>query len=498
MHTYLHSNRKSRSTSRSFYWVLPLVVCGWFGIANSVFSMPAKNLNPIILKLEEHIQQQIQKKRIPGCAIAIIYNNEVAFMKGYGSRILGKNEKIDVDTVFQLGSVSKPVAATLATILENKGMLRFDDPINFYLPNFSLNSKQPANALKIKHILSHSTGVPRAGFNNLIEAHASFPKILVALKNTPVRTPVGRRYDYNNAMYSVISEVTKSATQLSFSDALRLNLLQPLKMTRTSATYEGLLRTENRASPHTRNARGALVPCDTYSKGYYNVAPAGGINSSVRDMATFIKAQMGGYPHVLNHRSLSRIQAPQIITNGMLQSNGPRCLIKNPRYALGWRVVDFADQKMVFHGGWLKGFTNFVAFMPEQSVGIVVLHNGDTKFSSGTGVKFFELLFEVPQKKIRKDMMGVVAAINAKKLTRCKSLSKCKKINKPKINLKAKNAKNINNPRSGENARCAKSLLKLKNVKTILDPKKIGNTKPLLKPKLKQSKQAAIKKINYP
>lgn len=366
----------------------------------ATFCSPVKDLNSILAQIDAHIQTQVQKKCIPGCAVAIVYRNKVVFMHAYGVKTIGKHEKIDLDTVFQLGSVSKPIAATLASILEHHGLLRLEDPVMHYLPHFALKSRHPRHTLKIKHILSHSTGVPRGGFNDLIESHVPYDRILMALQSTPVRTSAGKSYDYNNAMYSLISDITHAVTRSSFSATLQTKLLQPLKMANTSATFSGLLKTSNRATPHVRGKGGAFIPCGIYSQGYYAVAPAGGINSSIRDMAVFLKAQLGGYPEVLNHRILSRIQTPYVLTNTALSPYaGPPYLIKNPRYALGWRVVDFAHHKLVFHGGWLKGFTNFIGFMPDQQIGIVILHNGESNFSSKTAVKLFELYMGIPQEK---------------------------------------------------------------------------------------------------
>lgn len=371
-------------------WAL-WIGCLFLGGYNTCFALPPQDLIPAISKLEDHIQKNIKQRRIPGCAVAIVYRNQVVYINSYGSKILGKNEKIDLDTVFQLGSVSKPVAATLASILEHKGLLRLDDPVNRYLPGFSLNSIQDARTLKITNILSHSSGVSRAGFNNLIEAYAPYDQILKALQKTPVRTPVGRKYDYNNAMFSVISRVTEVATKQSFKDALNTHLLHPLNMTRTTATLSGIANDPNRAAPHTKNHNGVLTASPTYSKGYYTVAPAGGINSSIRDMAIFLKAQMGGYPHIVNNQVLSRIHTPHIATQNALRSfGGSRRLVRYPHYGLGWRIVNFADHRLLFHGGWLKGFTNFIGFMPEQQIGIVILHNADTRFSTQAAVKFLE------------------------------------------------------------------------------------------------------------
>lgn len=217
---------------------------------------------------------------------------------------------------------------------------------------------------------------------------------------------------------TIISGITEAATKAPFKNVLHANLLQPLNMTRTSSTLQGLLKNPNRASPHVRNRKGGLIPCTTYSKGYYTVAPAGGINSSIRDMAIFLKAQLGGYPQILNHHMLNRIQTPQVQTNNNVLSaaSGPSHLIKNARYALGWRVVDFAHHKFIFHGGWVKGFTNFIAFMPDQQIGIVVLHNGESRFSSKTAVKFFETYLDIPSQKKSTQVIKKIKKVKIKRI----------------------------------------------------------------------------------
>jgi beta-lactamase class C len=371
--------------------ILAMLVTLLLGVTFSSQALGGQNLGTALNKLEAHIQEHINKKHIPGCAVAVVYKNQIVFMKGFGVRTLSKGGPIDADTVFQLGSVSKPIAATLASILETKGLINLEDPVNKYIPNFALRSKEPPRAFKVKNILSHTSGVSRSGFNNLIESFTPYRSILHKLQNTSVFTGVGKRYDYHNVVYSLISEVTESATRQSFEQSLFWNLLQPLKMTRTTSSLQGIMSTENRAIPHTRTARGKLTALPNYSAGYYAVAPAGGINSTARDMANFLKAQMGGFPEVLNKNAIDRLQTPQISTDTTLCSFCSRpSLAKNQSYGLGWRIANFSGQKMVFHGGWLKGFTNFVAFMPEEQLGIVILHNADTKFSSRAAVKFFE------------------------------------------------------------------------------------------------------------
>lgn len=370
-----------------------IIICLVFGLlwasSHNAQAADHRQVAEAIKKIEAHIQQHVQKRQIPGCAIAVVFRNQIIYMHGFGVRSMGKEGKIDPDTVFQLGSISKPIAATLTALLEHQGLLNVEDPVSDYLPGFRLHQQDP-RSLKIKNVLSHTSGVPRGGFNHLIERFTPYSEIRRALQKSRTHATPGRRYDYHNAMYGLLAEITQAATYRSFPDALHFTLLKPLQMKNTSATFLGLCRSPNRASPHTKNHRGVLCACEPYSRGYYNVAPAGGINSSARDMAIFLKAQMGGYPEILPPKVLARMQTPVVSTNNMMARS------KNPYYGLGWRIIEYANQKLVYHGGWLKGFTNFLAFMPEHQLGIVILHNADTRFSCRAAMKFFDTALGLP------------------------------------------------------------------------------------------------------
>lgn len=381
--------RKYRLFLRSIF-LISLFLCL---MPNQAQALEANDIVTAVKKVEEQIEDSIQKKKIPGCAVAVVYKNHIIFINGYGLRSIGKEDKVDLDTVFQLGSVSKPIAATLAAVLEEKGYLNLENPVSQYLPNFTLNS-QTSDSLKVTNILNHTSGVPRSGFNNLIETFTPYEDIKAALQKTRVITQPGFKYDYHNAMYGLISEVIESATHKNFQDALKTYLLNPLHMHETSSTFEGLFISFNHASPHTRNAKG-LVPCEPYSQGYYTVAPAGGINSSIRDMAIFLNAQLGAYPKIISGKALEKMQTPLIPTHSAL--GGGRS--KNPAYGLGWRIIDYDDKKMVYHSGWVKGFTNFIAFMPEQEIGIVVLHNSDSRFARPLVTNFFNIALGLPEIK---------------------------------------------------------------------------------------------------
>lgn len=412
---------------------------------NQVITVDPQNISAAIQKTEEAIASAIASKRMAGVAIAVVYRNQVIYMQGFGVRKLGAPDKVDVDTIFQLGSVSKPIAATLAAVLTTKGYFHLTDPVIQYLPDFTLNSKQPRNALRILNVLDHTSGLTRGGFNNMIESFATHDELVANLQTVRVASPVGKKYDYHNAMFSLIADIVQATTHQQFPTALANFLLRPLNMTRTSATYDGLMSTENRANPHT-NSKGGLYAVPEYSQGYYAVAPAGGINSSVRDMSNFLKAQMGGYPQIVNRQALTELQTPYTSTNNLLAGvPGAAQRIKNPRYGLGWRIVDYMDQPLIFHGGWLKGFTNFIGFLPDQQLGIVILHNSDTKFSAKTAMKFFEVALGLPEvanvPKASKGKGSKGSKTNKAKASKGKSGAKAGKSSKGKSKKSGKAAK---------------------------------------------------------
>lgn len=373
-----------------------LMLVGWIfsGIAlaqpyNRVASK--REMSEVIRQFDSYLAQTVKKAREPGCAVAIVYKNEIIFVKGYGVRQIGKPARIDANTVFQLGSVSKTFTATLAALLHHRGVLNLNAPVRRFLPSFHLRNIA-ANNLRVKYLLSHTTGIPRGGFNNLIEASTPYPKLLQKAQNTsPVAEP-GTRYDYHNVMFSLTGDVIASATERSFRYAMTQNLLNPLNMRSTTMTLHELIHTSNRALPHVRTKKGAFVPTTRYSSAYYSVLPSAGISSNARDMAQFLKLQLGGYPNLLDKNQLQIMYTPQVKTPLTLRApTSYREKVRNAYYGLGWRILEFADKRLVFHGGWLKGFTNFIGFMPDEEVGIVVLHNAETRLPTTVAMKFFDL-----------------------------------------------------------------------------------------------------------
>jgi len=112
-------------------------------------------------EFEKAFEEGMNNKRIPGGAVAIVKDGRVVFQKGFGVKENGTSNKVDENTVFRLGSVSKGFAAILAGVAVEDGLLSWDKPVSSYLEDFKLNDPEQTNRVQIKHILSHTSGLPR-------------------------------------------------------------------------------------------------------------------------------------------------------------------------------------------------------------------------------------------------------------------------------------------------------------------------------------------------
>jgi beta-lactamase class C len=153
-------------------------------------------------------------------------------------------------------------------------------------------------------------------------------------------------------------------------------------MDETSVGREALIGASNWARPHVRGKRGWTVvePKSTY----YQLPAAAGVNSSIRDVAIWMRAQLGERPEVLPPEVLRTVQKPRVETpNEIGSSQWRRQRLQSARYALGWRVFDYAGETLVFHAGAVQGYRAMVGLLPEHGFGVALLWNSDSSVPSG-------------------------------------------------------------------------------------------------------------------
>ncbi|MDX1941458.1 MAG: serine hydrolase domain-containing protein [Saprospiraceae bacterium] len=337
---------------------------------------------------EDWVNKAIAQEKVPGAAIAIVKDSTVVMLKGFGVKKMRTKDSVDVHTVFRLASLSKGFAPILTAQLIRDTMLDWDDKIIDHVSYFELRSKEYTDNITIRHVLSHTTGLPRHTYSNLLNAGLFYDDIFPKLKLVRPTHKIGTYYAYQNVLYSLIGDVVYSTTGKSYARLLGERIFTPTGMVDASATYDGILSSPNVAQPH-NILRGGGYQLIDISDNYYEVIPAAGVNASISDMACWLQVLMGNRPDIITSEELHQIFTPQIQVNLKEMRNWPG--LQKAWYALGWRILDFEDRMLVYHGGFVNGYRTEIAFDPRDKVGIVVLSNGVSNFIGDSVIKFFEM-----------------------------------------------------------------------------------------------------------
>jgi beta-lactamase class C len=375
---------------------IKLLLILWVVFSCNYSAFGIEDLSVILEQFEKELLAVSKKKKIPGFAVGIVQRDQIVYLKGFGVQNLQSKQPITPYTIFQIASTSKPIAGTLMGMLHMQQVLSLENPVVQYMPHFTLE----AGKLKVKHLITHTTGLPRQGFNQLIELKESTKAdIIKQLKKTKAMGPPGSYFDYHNASFSLLEDIVEAVTQKDFAYNLRERLLIPLGMTRTTLSYEELQQEVDKAHPHFKNDQGKLVPCKGYSQGYYKVVSAGGMNSCAYDMSQFLIAQLGYKPQVVNQEVLTLLHQPFIkAADFFIKFKGTSKRFKNSYYGLGWRILEYENHTLVFHGGLLKGFVNVLILIPDQEIGIIILQNCENSFAWNMTMRFVDCVRGLPAK----------------------------------------------------------------------------------------------------
>lgn len=334
----------------------------------------------IINQLEQRIAAAIQKGHIPGLAVAILGQDKVHYVKGWGVRRLGFPEPVTPTTLFQLASLSKPISATLFALLQKKGLCTFNDHPGQYLPHlFKVNEHKN---LTIKNMFNHTSGM---GEGVTVEPHTPRNDILKNLQKMPMLWKPGEHFAYQNVVYGLVEDIMVAVSGQPFDHLLKEALFKPLNMDRASVGLSSLLASVDRACPHEENFEGNLVSTEDYIDSFDIFPCAAGINASIQDLVPFLQLYLGCAGSILEEEDLQPLYAWTV------RRSGKGSDITEKGYGLGWRLLMLGAEKIAYHTGHIHGFQNYMGFSPVHKVGIAILTNTNSPFASQLGLEFFRL-----------------------------------------------------------------------------------------------------------
>lgn len=376
--------------------------------------------NKLIEEMKEFSEKAFSFCKVPGAAFAIITPEKVLLLKTKGVRRLNQDEKINEDTIFRIASLSKILTSMLVTKLYFDKKIDFEDTIDKYFPNLKIGKKENIKNIKIKHLLSHTTGILRYCLEHEAYNNQPFNSLLKNLKLAKKISEPGECFQYQNVLFSLIAPIIEKVSSKDFEENMKNEIFVPLKMNNSTANQEIYNLTSNIAFPHIRE-KFDHKPLENKSY-YHNIIPAGGISSNIKDMIKVTQVLMGGYNNIFGQEFLSKILKPLISyktkrKKKCKKSNCNRCKrYISEHYGLGCRILNYSGNKIIYHGGELNGFTSRIAFSPEYKVGIIILTNSDkSPFPILLTDHFFDVLFNLPYPDWNKIKERINRRINRKK-----------------------------------------------------------------------------------
>jgi CubicO group peptidase (beta-lactamase class C family) len=315
--------------------------------------------------------------KIPGAAIAIVKDDRIVYVQGYGTKDVAGTDKVTADTLFQIASTSKAFTSTALAILADEGKLSFDDRVREHLDYFRLADDCADANVTLRDIVSHRTGVSRHDElwdNSPYSREDVVRRIGAIAPSKPFRTT----YQYQNIMFIAAGEVVTKVSGMSWDDFVRTRLFQPLGMIRTVTSDADWNASANRATGHSYDWRTGVVtpqkPIDTTT-----IGAGGAIKSSARDMANWIRFQLadGKFEgkQLLDPAPLAETKTPETVIrmSELSRERNPETNVMS--YAMGWNVQDYRGELLVAHSGSLNGFRTHVDLLPKQKAGFVLLIN---------------------------------------------------------------------------------------------------------------------------
>jgi beta-lactamase class C len=363
------------------------------GFETAVGDAPAARSVIDYRRIDERLRRLIERPTMVGLAVGIIEGGEIRFLQGYGTTASNSEEPVTVDTVFRWASVSKGVAGDLVALLAHERKLSLFDPINRWASSLRLPGGAEARAT-VSDVLSHRLGIPRHAQDPKLEDNHDPRWLRATLSTLNATCSPGTCHAYQNVAYDAATEVVERVTGSPYRDVVRERLFLPLGMTSATMTRAGLLASPSWARPHGggRGSRPAEV-----TEAYYRVPAAGGVNSSIKDLALWMRAQMGLAPDVLPPEVLQTAQEPRVPTpqeDRRRRRQAER--IGSSFYGLGWRVYDYAGHRVVGHRGGVRGYRSLIMFDPVRKTGVVALWNSSARTPGGIEFEVMDMLYGLP------------------------------------------------------------------------------------------------------
>ena len=360
-----------------------------FLVAGMVFIAGCENTKQNTGKLDgldDFVTQKMAEYEVPGAVVGIVENDTVVYLKGFGVREIGKPQKVDPDTRFQIASVSKYVTTGAIGTLVDEGKLNWNTPVVRYLPGFELKDTYARDHVTLRDLLAHRSGLNMYDGDLLGRVGYSNSEMLQRMKYLEPGASFREKYLYSNAGFFIAGEVAATVDNQSWEDLTDARIIQPLGMTRSGARPETMYLDDNHVAGHAGTAGDVhTIPLELAA-----LPSAGQVVSTGRDMTQWLRMMLADGSidgkQVLRPGTVKEIHAASLVA-------GPGGPLRDPNavVCLGCDSYNFLGERVIEKNGALEGVRSVVILIQGKKSGIVVIANKQlTVFPEAVRDEFLE------------------------------------------------------------------------------------------------------------
>ena len=324
---------------------------------------------PDFSRIDNIVEEEIEQGNFPGAVVLIGKQDDILYWKAFGNEVIEPYEEaIDRNTVFDLASLTKPIAtATSIMVLNDRKVIEFEDYVGKYLPDFACNGKEE---VQIKHLLTHTSGLP--AYTNAAKLQEQFgspcpEKLIEKICGLEAVSKPGEKFRYSCLGYITLAKIAEKITGKNIDDFSRENIFTPLGMKNTTYNPPASLQKDIAATQivEEKLLRGTVH--DPLAKLMAGISGNAGLFSNAYDLSIYCRMLLND--GILDGRRILSPEAVSMLTNA--QING-RAFGFDVNSSYSWVKGSYTSEKAFCHTGYTG--TSIVCD-PASEVFVIILTN---------------------------------------------------------------------------------------------------------------------------
>lgn len=320
------------------------------------------------IKIDDLLTAYTKLSRFNGTAL-VARQDKIIFEKGYGLSDAAHQTPNNLHTIFQIASITKQFTATVILKLIEQKKMALTDKLNKYYPDFPKGKD-----ITIENLLTHTSGIFDYTHEDTVTHLDNEQKMMSFLKKKKLDFIPGSDWNYSNSGYSILGFIIQKVSGITYEQAVRKYIFEPLQMSSSGFDFEHLINKEKATGYAVYND--SIKTVALYSDSAI-VFAAGAIYSTVEDLYKW-------------HEGLQHYR----IIKKTLMDKAYTPFKKN--YGYGWIIDSVAGRRMLYHSGGISGFSSNLARIPEDGICIVLLNNKEGREMETITREIIAILYNQP------------------------------------------------------------------------------------------------------